>query len=78
MDSMENRRRSKRPRTAYILFCKAMWKKVMCDLKTRESKIVIRELAKRWRRLNECDRKKYQEMAMKEKRAKAAKKRGCA
>jgi hypothetical protein len=65
--NMERNPSRRRPRTAYILFCKAFWRTAMNELRTTNSRLVIPNLARRWRCLSAADRNKYYEMARKEK-----------
>jgi hypothetical protein len=64
-----DQRLPKRPRTAYILYCKEKWPNVQAALGTTDSKKVIPVLARAWKDLSAEDRNKYHDMSNQERRA---------
>lgn len=57
----------KRPRCAYVLFCKEHWQQVGDDLYTTDSKTIIPELARRWNTIGVEELARFNEMARLEK-----------
>jgi len=74
--NLERTHRPRRPRTAYILFCKAMWRQAMTHLRTTNSRLVIPHLAQRWRCLPTAEKNKYYEMARRERNENRNRRRG--